>query len=253
MQKQNPIDDLFRSGLAGYRVTPSDEHREEFIREASGIGAKRSWTGWWLIAGTILILAGSIAFLLTNRRDGHPSSPVSGTIPAGKEKMSVSALPATPETGIKKSNANLNKPITNLNKPAINLNQPTISSKEPITGSKESPAGSNEPANALLQPAQKSGLIAQNPSPTAPTAAPSGVIAQNEPSRDQLITNKETKTELKTGDKTPPAENPALDQKTSKPGSNPPVIRRNRAGNKFSQIRNPAPDKTREHRKRSGL
>jgi hypothetical protein len=194
MQKQNPIDDLFRSGLTDYRLTPSDERREEFIREASGIRAKRSWTGWWLIAGTILILAGSVAFLLTNRRDDHPVAPKSGTITELTGKTTLSSLPLTLETEA--------KPQENPSAKAI-----------PLSGKTKAAA-------------------------PARLAAPSGVIAQNKPSQDQPVTNKEANNEsspgqpvkseeknieLKTADKTPPAENPAVDQKTKEPGSNPLV------------------------------
>jgi len=81
MQKQNPIDDLFRRGLADYRVTPSDEHREEFMKDVGEPG-KRPWPLWWLIGGIGLILVGTGLWLLlgSDRMTGNrvKDEPLSG-------------------------------------------------------------------------------------------------------------------------------------------------------------------------------
>jgi hypothetical protein len=60
MQKQNSIDDLFRRELADYKVTPSDERRQAFLRDAAKEAGKRSAKRWWITGlGTgLLITAG---------------------------------------------------------------------------------------------------------------------------------------------------------------------------------------------------
>jgi len=69
MQKQNPIDDLFRSELADYEVRPSDERRAAFMQEAVGKPSKPFWLFWWLIGVTVVIAVGvGIALLLRDDR-----------------------------------------------------------------------------------------------------------------------------------------------------------------------------------------
>jgi len=68
MQKQNPIDDLFRKGLWNYRVPPSDERRAAFMREA-GKSTNRSRIFWWMIGVVCLLLVGAGITMVV--RDDH--------------------------------------------------------------------------------------------------------------------------------------------------------------------------------------
>lgn len=81
MQKQNPIDDLFRRGLADYRVTSSGERREEFMKDVGEPG-KRPWPLWWLIGGIGLILVGTGLWMLMGS-DRVKDEPISGKISTG--------------------------------------------------------------------------------------------------------------------------------------------------------------------------
>lgn len=74
MPKQDPIDDLFRRKLAGYKVKPSDERRDALIRDAAKVVARRSATRWW-IAGSgagLLILSGAGLLLYEQNRVEKP-------------------------------------------------------------------------------------------------------------------------------------------------------------------------------------
>ncbi|MCX6286227.1 MAG: hypothetical protein NTY96_03870, partial [Bacteroidetes bacterium] len=69
MQKQNPIDDLFRSELADYKVGPSDERRAAFMREAGEKPGKRLWSLWWLIGIVGLVFIGiGVAVLVRDEK-----------------------------------------------------------------------------------------------------------------------------------------------------------------------------------------
>jgi hypothetical protein len=80
MQKQNPIDDLFRRGLADYTVRPSDERRGELIKDV-GTQVKRPWSMWWLagLLGLIIVGVGTAVILNIESREKSPiANPVAG-------------------------------------------------------------------------------------------------------------------------------------------------------------------------------
>lgn len=65
MQKQNPIDDLFRRKLEDYKVTPSVERRDAFIRDAEKVIAKRSSIRWWIVGlGAVLLISAGVGVLV---------------------------------------------------------------------------------------------------------------------------------------------------------------------------------------------
>jgi hypothetical protein len=69
MQEQNPVDDLFRRELADYKVTPSPELRNAFIRSAGEVIAKRSAIRWWIVGvGAGLMLTAGIGLLLLKEK-----------------------------------------------------------------------------------------------------------------------------------------------------------------------------------------
>jgi hypothetical protein len=65
MQKQDPVDDLFRRKLADYKVTPSAELRDVFIRDAGKEIASRSAARWWIVgsgAGLLIMVGVGLLF-----------------------------------------------------------------------------------------------------------------------------------------------------------------------------------------------
>jgi len=150
MQKQNPIDDLFRRGLADYRVRPSDERKEAFITEASGKQGKRPWAGWWFIAGTVLVIMGvGIALLLSRDRDvrlADKQQVMSEKVMSdGSKATSGETHIAGPGTSGGKTSAaagTIHKPTTAL----IAANTLKKAAEKPAAGLHETPAVSVPPA-----------------------------------------------------------------------------------------------------------
>ncbi|MEI8005396.1 MAG: hypothetical protein WCI48_04255 [Bacteroidota bacterium] len=151
MQKQNPIDDLFRRGLADYRVRPSDERKDAFIREVSGNEGKRPWAGWWYIAGTVLILIGVGAALLlshnSNVRLADATQVRSGGVKA-TSGLKPSAQAVTSDGATKAYNSNA--------APASCILHPAS-----VTAAEKPAAGLHETA-AISPPAEPSAVIKVN-------------------------------------------------------------------------------------------
>ncbi|HSN50723.1 MAG TPA: outer membrane beta-barrel protein [Bacteroidales bacterium] len=63
-ENTDPVDDLFRSGLEDYEVTPSPGRREALLQEISSVPEKRSPKYPWIIGSLVLILAGSLSWLM---------------------------------------------------------------------------------------------------------------------------------------------------------------------------------------------
>ena len=74
MQKQEPIDRLFRRSLTDYRVPPSEERRAAFIREAAGTQKSGQGYFWWILGAVVLILTvvGTAVFVVGNRSKPKP-------------------------------------------------------------------------------------------------------------------------------------------------------------------------------------
>jgi hypothetical protein len=74
MQKQNPIDDLFRRELKDYKVKPSPERRNAFFRDAEKVIAKRTNFRWWIVGvGSGLLISAGVGILISQegRVDKH--------------------------------------------------------------------------------------------------------------------------------------------------------------------------------------
>ena len=69
MKKRNPVDDLFRQGLSGFKVTPSKEHRNSVIRDALKGSGESSSKRWWFVGvgSGLMILAGIGLFILEEK------------------------------------------------------------------------------------------------------------------------------------------------------------------------------------------
>lgn len=64
MEKRHPIDDLFRHGLADYEVSPSDERRTAFIREAMEQGRRPSSSWKWILSAALILLVTGITIMM---------------------------------------------------------------------------------------------------------------------------------------------------------------------------------------------
>ena len=67
MKEQHRIDDLFRQGLADYRVEPSPGNKERFLNEAS----KRSFgrKSWLWLGGVIVVMGVMGVMVVMNVKD----------------------------------------------------------------------------------------------------------------------------------------------------------------------------------------
>jgi hypothetical protein len=72
MQKQNPIDDLFRRKLSDYKVTPSSGRRDDIIRDAMKGVARQSAPRWWIIGtGAGLLIMAGVGYLFHEQRQSE--------------------------------------------------------------------------------------------------------------------------------------------------------------------------------------
>jgi hypothetical protein len=84
MQKQNSIDDLFRRELTDYKVTPSTERRNAFIRDAGKMIARRSAIRWWIVGlGAGLLISAGVGLLFFNEK------PVGKAVDVGRENIEI--------------------------------------------------------------------------------------------------------------------------------------------------------------------
>ena len=210
MQKQNPIDDLFRRGLADYRVSPSDERKEEFIREVTGKQGKRPWAGWWFIAGTVLILAGvGISLLLSkstvtveDAKFKTGGSPASSVVSPEMNKVVVEKTAA--ERGDVKAVKAGKAPssgethVTGLNTSGVKTSQKAVTSHAAGHKPSNGLASSRTPKITSEKPAAD---LHETTAVSVPPAEPSAVIKVNESTTVQLTKNDE---------KTSTPENPVM-------------------------------------------
>jgi len=191
MQKQNPIDDLFRRGLADYRVSPSDERKEEFIREVTGKQGKRPWAGWWFIAGTVLMLAVAGTALLLSK----------GTVTGERGEATASKVtpaPASGETNI----AGLTTSSVKTSPTAVLTHAASHNSSMVLTASRTPKIKSEKPAADLHETTVGS----------VPPAEPSAVIKVNESTNAKLT---------KTDEKISTPENPVIAETVAPPPAEP--------------------------------
>ena len=78
MEKQkNSIDNLFRQALKAHEIVPSDQAKEAFLKEASGIPQRRWYRGgvFLFTALTVLVITGSflLFYILGNPTENKPA------------------------------------------------------------------------------------------------------------------------------------------------------------------------------------
>jgi hypothetical protein len=132
MKKQNPVDDLFRQGLSGYKVTPSEEHRSTVIRDALKGSGESSSKRWWFVGvgAGLMILAGIGLFILEERPGLEKSAlpmEVRTERPGAKEANDIKAI--QPVQRIHPAhNINLIKKIQEVNEKPLISTEPLANS-----------------------------------------------------------------------------------------------------------------------------
>ena len=185
MKRQNPVDDLFRRELAGYKVTPSAERRAAFMQEAGGIRSKGSRFVWWIIGAVVLIMV-PLGVLVLTQRDHElpgiaPESKVSTQLPVSKPNAAVSIQLAsnTPVAAV------LNRPAPNTPAAAV-LNRPAPNTPEAAVLNQ---ADLNTPASAVAVtlPVTATNTNAARPANPGTAVAVSGTIPS--PSAGKEVTD----------------------------------------------------------------
>ena len=133
MQKQNPIDDLFRRGLADYTARPSDERREEFMKDV-GTPVKRPLSMWWLagLRGLIIVGVGT-AVILYMGNAAHPVSASSAHRHEVPSSLIVAQRPHPASTGL-----TLNEKVTGTHP------VPSPGTRYPVPSTQTNPVPSTE-------------------------------------------------------------------------------------------------------------
>ena len=142
MQKQNPIDDLFRRKLSDYKVTPSSGRRDAIIRDAVNGVTRRPASRWWIIGtGAGLLIMAGMGYLVHEKRQNEKLTSF--------DSKHIKNNAATNFTSISPSNS-----ITNIQR-STPLNEKTVLPKEITNNAKLQPSINYEvsiskPANNII-------------------------------------------------------------------------------------------------------
>jgi len=193
MQKQNSIDDLFRRELADSRVTPSDERREAFLREAAKETGKRSAKRWWIagLGAGLLITAGVGLWILeespvekgTKARHENSKVKISEKISTGNTDKNITVVqkinkgkekPVVKETIRKPETKSRVNNLENLSSSSSELPVPVASNATPMDQAKVA---------SIVQPASPAQV------PETGTKSPVKQAAPEKQPAEQSVTN----------------------------------------------------------------